>query len=131
MRRSEQNSLFVSIVEHSNDAIFTRTLDGVVTTWNAAAERIFGFKAHEIIGKSSRVLLPRGQRDELRQLLGRVKRGELIRHFETLRLRKDRRVLHVSLTLSPLRDSRRRLTGFSTIARDITGEREIDRKSVV
>jgi PAS domain S-box-containing protein len=114
-----------AIVEHSNDAIFTRTLDGVVESWNAAAERIFGFTACEIVGRSSRILLPCGQRDEFRGLLLRIRRGEVIRHFETTRLRKDGKRIHVSLTLSPVRDARRRLIGFSTIARDITGGREM------
>jgi PAS domain S-box-containing protein len=114
-----------AIVEHSNDAIFSRTPDGVITTWNAAAERIFGFTADEIIGRSSRRLFPRGQRDDFRQLLARIRRGEVVQHYETARLRKDGKRLHVSLTLSPVRDARRRLIGFSTIARDITGERRM------
>ena len=112
-----------AIVEHSNDAIFTRTLNGVITTWNAAAERIFGHAAGEIIGRSSRVLLPAGQRDEFRQLHDRILRGEVIRHFETERLRKDGQRIRVSLTLSPVRTAHKQLAGFSTIARDITEER--------
>ncbi len=112
-----------AIVENSNDAIFSRTLKGVVTTWNAAAERIFGYSADEIIGRSSRRLLPRGQRDEFRRLVARVRRGEVVQHYETERLRKDGRPIQVSLTFSPVRDARRRLIGFSTIARDFTTER--------
>jgi PAS domain S-box-containing protein len=111
------------IVDNSNDAIFVRTCDGVVITWNRAAERIFGFKACEIINRSSRVLLPRGHRDEFRKLLDRIHRGEVVQHYETERLRKDRQRIRVSMTLSPVRDSRRQLVGFSTIARDISGER--------
>jgi len=121
--KPDVRSQLAAIVEHSNDAIFSRTLDGVITTWNAAAERIFGFKAAEIVGRSSRVLLPRGQRDEFRKLLARIQRGEVVQHYDTERLRKDGGRIHVSLTLSPVRDERRRLIGFSTIARDITGER--------
>jgi PAS domain S-box-containing protein len=116
-------SQLAAIVEHSNDAIFSRRLDGIITTWNAAAERIFGYAAGEIIGRSSRVLLPRGQQDEFRNLLVRIRRGEIIEHFETVRLRKDGRRIQVSLTLSPVRDARKRLIGFSTIARDFTDER--------
>jgi PAS domain S-box-containing protein len=112
-----------AIVEHSNDAIFSRTLNGVVTTWNAAAERIFGYAAKDIIGRSSRVLLPAGQRDEFRQLHDRILRGEVIRHYETERLRKDGQRIRVSLTLSPVRTAQKKLAGFSTIARDITEER--------
>ena len=120
---SDMRGQLAAIIEHSNDAIFSRTLGGVITNWNAAAERIFGFKAAEIVGGSSRVLLPRGQRDEFRKLLARIRRGEVVQHYDTERLRKDGKRIHVSLTLSPVRDARRRLTGFSTIARDITGER--------
>lgn len=116
-------SQLAAIVEHSNDAIFSRTLAGVITTWNAAAERIFGFRAEEIVGRSNRVLLPRGQRDEFRKLLARTRRGEAVQHYATERLRKDGTPIHVSLTLSPVRDARRRLIGFSTVARDITRER--------
>lgn len=119
----DKNSQFAAIVEHSNDAIFSRTLGGVITTWNRAAERIFGFKANEIVGRSSRVLLPRGQRDEFRRLLARIRRGEVVQHYETTRLRKGGEPIHVSLTLSPVRDKQRRLLGFSTMARDITDER--------
>lgn len=118
-------SQLAAIVECSNDAIFSRTFDGVITTWNAAAERIFGYTAAEIVGKSSRVLLPPGQRDEFRKLLSRIQRGEIVQHCETDRLRKNGKLIHVSLTLSPIRDARRRLIGFSTIARDITGERRM------
>ena len=119
----DTNFQFAAIVEHSNDAIFSRTPDGVIVTWNRAAERIFGFKAGEIVGRSSRVLLPCGQRDEFRKLLARIRRGEVVQHYETTRLRKGGEPIHVSLTLSPVRDKQRRLIGFSTIARDIAEER--------
>jgi len=121
----EAHSHLAAIVEHSNDAIFSRTLDGTITTWNAAAARIFGYRAEEIIGRPSRVLLPRGHRDEFRQLMTRICRGEVVAHFETERLRKDGRRIYVSLTLSPIRDSTDRLIGFSTIARDITEQRRV------
>lgn len=114
--------LLAAIVEHSNDAIFIRNLDGVITTWNAAAERIFGFRSGEILGQSSRVLLPRGQRDEFRKLMARLRRGEVVRQYETERLRKDGRRIRVSLTLSPVRGAGQRLIGFSTVARDVTEE---------
>jgi PAS domain S-box-containing protein len=119
----DTHSQLAGIVQYSNDAIFTRTLGGVITTWNTAAERIFGFKSTEIVGRSSRVLLPRGQRDEFRKLVARIRRGEVVQHYETSRLRNDGKRIQVSLTLSPVRDGRRRLVGFSTVARDITGER--------
>jgi PAS domain S-box-containing protein len=112
-----------AIVEHSNDAVFSRRLDGTIATWNNAAERIFGFRAEEILDRSSKIILPRGHRDEFKQLVTRIKGGELVRHFETERLRKDGRRIVVSLTLSPIRDAMDRLVGFSTIARDITEQR--------
>jgi PAS domain S-box-containing protein len=118
-------SQLAAIVEHSNDAIFSRTFAGVITTWNAAAERIFGYSADEIIGRPSGVLLPRGQRDEFHKLVARIQRGEVVQHYEATRLRKDGTRLDVSLTLSPVRDARRRVIGFSTIARDVTAEQRM------
>lgn len=85
----DARSQLAAIVEHSNDAIFSRTLDGVIVTWNAAAERIFGYKAAEIVGRSSRVLLPHGERDTFRKLLARIRKGELVQHCDTERLRKN------------------------------------------
>ena len=123
---SDARSQLAAIVEHSNDAIFSRTFDGTVTTWNAAAERVFGFKAREIVGRSSRVLLPRGQRDEFRKLLARLRRGEVVQHYETQRLRRDGRRIHVAMTLSPVRDAHGQIVGFSTIARDVTEERRME-----
>ncbi len=114
-----------AIVEYCNDAIFTRTVEGIITTWNAAAERIFGYSAAEMIGRSGHRLLPPGHRDEFRGLLNRIRQGEAVRQFETERRRKDGRRIHVSLTLSPVRDAARRLTAFSTIARDIAEERQM------
>lgn len=112
-----------AIVEHSNDAVFSRRFDGRIATWNRAAERIFGYKAVEVIGRSSYILLPRGHRDEFRQLLASIRRGEVVQHFETERLRKDGKRIFVSLTLSPVRNEKGTLVGFSTIARDITEQR--------
>lgn len=114
-----------AIVEYSNDAIFSRTLNGFITSWNVAATRIFGYHVEEIIGQPSQVLLPMGNRDEFRKLMVRIRRGEVVQHFETERLCKDGRHIHVSLTLSPIRDAAERLIGFSTIARDITEQRRV------
>jgi PAS domain S-box-containing protein len=114
-----------SIIEYSNDAIFSRTFDGIVTTWNAAAQRIFGFTADEIIGRTSSVLLPRGHHDEFLKLVTRMRRGRVVEHFETERRHKDGQIIHVSLTLSPVRDMGGRLVGFSTIARDTTAQRRM------
>lgn len=121
----EAPRLLAAIVEHSNDAIFSRTLDGTIISWNAAAERMFGFSADEVIGHRTGFLLPRGRRDEFRGLVNRLRRGAVIQHFETERRRKAGDRIHVSLTLSPLRDSAGRLVGFSTIARDITERKRV------
>ena len=114
-----------AIVEYSNDAIYSRTFDGTITTWNAAATRIFGYSAEEIVGQTSRRLLPPGKQEELRRLVRRLRGGKIVEHFETERLRKDGSRIQVSLTLSPIRDSSRRLIGFSTVARDISEQSRV------
>ena len=113
-------------MQSSGDAIFSRKLDGTIETWNSAAERIFGYSAQEIIGRSSVALLPPDRPDELRQLMERVRRGERIRHFETVRLRQDGKLLAVSMSISPIWGARGRIVGASTIARDISAEREME-----
>ncbi len=113
-------------MECSSDAIFSRKLNGEIITWNAAAERIFGYHAREIVGQSSGALLPPDRPDETVQLMARVRRGERISHFETVRLRKDGKAIAVSLSVSPIRNWRGRITGASTIARDISAEREVE-----
>ena len=119
------DSQLAAIVEHSNDAIFSRAFDGTITTWNAAATRIFGYTAGEIIGRTSSALVPPGRRDEFKKLVARLRRGQVVEHLETERLRKDGARIQVSLTLSPIRDSSRRFIAFSTIARDITEQRRV------
>ncbi|MBI4660759.1 MAG: PAS domain S-box protein [Verrucomicrobia bacterium] len=125
LKRPSLHSLLAAIVEFSNDAIFSRTLDGTVTTWNAAAERIFGYKAEEIINHSSRLLVPSRHRDEFQKLLSRIRRGRTVQSFETERVRKNGERLHLSLTLSPIRNASDQLVGCSTIARDITEQRRV------
>ena len=118
--------LLADIVQSSSDAIFSRRLDGTVNTWNAAAERIFGYRAREMVGRSSAALLPPDRADEMPHLMDRVRRGERISHFETVRLRKDGKALTVSLSVSPIRDLQGRIVGASTIARDMSAEREME-----
>lgn len=125
-RLATLRSLLAGIVESSGDAIFSRKLDGTVSTWNTAAERIFGYRAAEIVGKSSVILLPADRRDETQQLMARIRRGQRVDHFTTIRARKDGKPLHVSLCVSPIRNERGRIVGASTIARDITTERELE-----
>jgi PAS domain S-box-containing protein len=119
-------ALLADIVESTGEAIYSRKLDGTVSSWNAAAERIFGYKAGEIIGRSSALLLPPDRADETRQVLERVRRGERITHFETVRLRRDGKPLTISMCVSPIRNATRRIVGASTIARDVTAERDLE-----
>lgn len=124
-RDLDHEGLLASIVKHSHDAIFSRTLKGIITSWNQGAERIFGYSAQEILGKSSRRLLPKGQRDEFLALLATMRKGRVVEHFQTQRIHKSGRSLDVSLTLSPIWNMRRKLVGFSTIARDISRENRV------
>jgi PAS domain S-box-containing protein len=109
-----------AIVASSDDAIVGKNLNSLVTSWNSGAERIFGFTAEEMIGKSIMRLIPQDRREEEREILFRIRRGERIDHFETIRLAKDGRQLNVSVTISPIKDSSGRVVGASKVARDIT-----------
>ncbi len=112
-----------SIVESSHDAIFGKTLDGIITSWNKGAERIYGYTAEEVVGKPISVLIPPEQSDELRQIHETSSRGESLDGYETLRVRKDGKEIYLSLSISPIRDTTDRLTGASIVARDITDAR--------
>jgi PAS domain S-box-containing protein len=114
-----------AIVESSDDAIISKTLGGIVTSWNTAAERIFGYRAEEIIGQSILRLLPEDRQDEERLILERLQRGERVDHFETVRQTKDGRLLDMSITISPLRDEHGTIIGASKIARDITVQKQL------
>jgi len=113
-------ALAVAVIDAANDAIFAKTLDGIVLSWNRAAERIYGYHPDEIIGHSLTMLVPERLIPELTRLLERVARGELIEDYETVRRTKDGRQLDVSITVSPIYDSTGAVIGASTIARDIT-----------
>src|SRR5262249_40405789 len=126
-RTSEEvRNRLAAVVESSDDAIISKTLDGIVTSWNQAAERIFGYTAAEIIGKSVPLLIPPDHLDEEPTILERLKRGERIDHYETVRMHKDGTRLHVSLTVSPIRDGDGRIVGASKISRDITLQKHIE-----
>ena len=123
-RQAEAASLrLAAIVESSNDAVVGKSLDGIVTSWNAAAERLFGYRAEEMIGQPILRLLPEDRQDEERMILERLRRGERVDHFETVRRTKDGRLLEMSVTISPLRDARGVIIGASKIARDITEQK--------
>lgn len=117
---------FDALVATSNDAIIAKTLRGTVTSWNAAAERIFGWRADEIVGQSILRLYPPGRRREEDAIVERVRRGERVQHIETERLHADGRRLAVSITLSPLHDPLGRIVGLSMIARDISRQKALE-----
>jgi PAS domain S-box-containing protein len=115
-----------SIVESSDDAIIAKALDGTILNWNAGATRVYGYTPDEMIGRSVTILSPPDRQDEVSKILERLARGEGIASFETLRIRKDGRSIAVSLTISPFTDSRGRIIGASTIARDVTERRRAE-----
>jgi PAS domain S-box-containing protein len=115
-----------SIVENSDDAIITKTLDGIIASWNKSAERLFGYAAEEAIGKSVTIIIPPERRDEEPAILARIGRGERIHHYETVRRRKDGSLIDISLTISPIENSQGKIIGASKIARDITERKRND-----
>jgi len=125
-RREAADRRLAAIVESSDDAIVGKTLDGIITSWNPAATRIFGHTEAEAVGQSILLIVPPDRRQEEEQVLARLKRGESIDHFETVRLTKDGRRLDVSLTVSPIRDATGRIVGASKVARDITERKRVE-----
>jgi PAS domain S-box-containing protein len=118
-----------AIIESSDDAIVSKDLNGVITSWNRGAERLFGYSAEEAIGKSVVTLIPQDRHDEEREILARVGRGERVDHYETVRQRKDGSLIEISLTVSPVRNREGRITGASKIARDITEQKRAKEKN--
>ena len=113
-------SLLAAIVDSSDDAIVSKTLDGIITSGNRGAEKIFGYSAEEAIGRHITLIIPAERHGEENEVLTRVRRGEKLDHFETIRRAKDGREVHISLTVSPVRDASGRIIGASKVARDIT-----------
>jgi PAS domain S-box-containing protein len=122
------DSRLAAIIESSDDAIVSKTLQGIILTWNRGAERIFGWKAHEVIGKAINILIPPDRQEEEPQILARLHRGERVDHFETVRVTKDGRLIDVSVSISPVRDIDDRIVAASKIARDITLQKRIQRE---
>jgi PAS domain S-box-containing protein len=123
-QRAEQVShRLAAIVESSADAIISKDLNGVIATWNKGAERLFGYLEQEVVGKPITILIPEQHRDEEARILGRIRRGERIDHFETTRRRKDGTLVSISLTVSPITDGSGQIVGASKIARDITEQK--------
>ncbi len=118
MDRARQQ--LAAIVEGSHDAILTKDLDGNITSWNKGAEQIFGYSADEVLGEPITILIPPDRHAEEPKILERIRRGERIDHYETIRRRKDGALLHISLTVSPIRDEQGVVVGASKIARDVT-----------
>lgn len=113
-----------ALVASSHDAIVSKTLDGVITSWNAAAERLFGYTAREAVGQSITMIIPSERQDEEQEILARIRAGEVVDHYETVRVAKDGRWLNISLTTSPIRNSHGRIVGASKIAREISDQKQ-------
>jgi PAS domain S-box-containing protein len=116
----EVRARLAAIVESSEDAIIAKTLEGVITDWNRGAQKIYGYSAEEVLGKPINILVPPDRPNEIPMILERLRRGEAIDHYETVRVAKDGRRLDISLTISPIKDSAGNIVGASTIARNIT-----------
>src|SRR5580704_6499149 len=120
-KRAEQATrLLAAIVESSHDAIVSKSLNGVITSWNKSAERLFGYAAEEAVGQNITLIIPPERRDEERTIIEQLTRRERVDHFETVRMRKDGSLIDVSLTVSPMKDTSGRVVGASKLARDIT-----------
>jgi PAS domain S-box-containing protein len=126
-RKAErERATLASIVESSDDAIISKTLDSIITSWNKGAERIFGYTADEVIGKPVTILIPEDHPDEEPSILARLRAGERIEHYETVRVRKDGTLIDISLTVSPIRGPDGTVIGASKIARDITEKKRAE-----
>src|ERR1700740_1178030 len=119
----KQRSFLAAIVQSSDDAIASKNLDGIITSWNKGAEGVFGYTAEEAIGQPITIVIPQDRQDEERTILTRIRRGERIEHFETVRQRKHGSMIWVSLTISPVRNAEGKIVGASKIARDITEQK--------
>src|SRR5438874_1283422 len=128
-RKPQELAFLAAIVESSEDAIISKTLDGIITSWNKSAERIFGYTADEVIGQSILILIPPERQNEEPEIADRIKRGERIEHYETVRRRKDGTFIDISLTVSPIRNGDGAIIGASKIVRDITEQKHFQEKS--
>lgn len=119
---------YAALVESSDDAIIGKALDGYVTSWNPGAKTVFGYSSAEMVGKHISVLIPEDRKGEEPGILEKIRRGESVDHFETVRRRKDGRLIDVSVTISPIRDPAGNIVGASKLARDITGRKQLERE---
>src|SRR5215217_4775994 len=116
-----------ALIDSADDAIISKTLDGIITSWNNGAQRIFGYTADEVIGKPVTILIPKDHEDEEPTILARLRAGKRIEHYETIRVRKDGKLLDISLTVSPIKGPNGEIVGASKIARDITEQKQARR----
>ncbi len=128
-KTEETRARLAAVVESSEDAITSKTLDGIILTWNPGAQRLFGYSSEEVVGKPMIMLIPLERHTEEPAILSRVAGGESVAHFETVRIRKDGRRVDVSVTISPMKDSVGRIVAASTIARDITQRKASEEKA--
>ena len=126
IEQAEAARKLAAIVDSSEDAIISKTLDGIIQSWNAAAERIFGYAADEAVGRPITMLFPADRLDEEERIVARIRSGERVEHFDTVRLRKDGTAIPISLTISPIKDGEGRIIGASKIARDITERKRLE-----
>ena len=122
----EQQALFASIINSSDDAIFSKTVDGKITSWNKGAEKVFGYTSEEILGKINSILIPPYLHNEERAIMQRIRNGEDVDHYETERIKKDGKSIFVSLTISPIKDSLGNIVGASKILRDISEKKKVE-----
>ncbi len=127
-KREEELFILAAIVESSDDAIFSTTLEGRVLSWNKSAEHLYGYSAQEMLGKPVHTIVPADRRQELEDILRQLREGHRLDHFETVRRRKDGSSIDVSLTISRVRDATGKIIGASTIARDITERKQLEEK---
>ena len=124
--RLSLQTLLAAIVESSDDAIVGKNTEGIILTWNKAAERLFGYRAEEAVGRPITIVIPPDRLDEERKILANILRGEPMTHFETVRMTRDGRQFHVSLSISPIRDASGRIVGASKVARDISAQKKAE-----
>jgi PAS domain S-box-containing protein len=129
-KTAELRERLAAIIESSDDIIVSKNLDGIIESWNKGAERILGYRADEMIGKHVSLMFPPECKEDTEKILGRIRRGEKVDHYETKRLRKDGTVIDVSLTVSPIRDASGKIIGASKIGRDITQQKRIEAERI-
>lgn len=131
-RKAAEKSLlhYAVLVESSDDAIIGKTLDGNITSWNRGAEHVFGYSRDEVIGKSIAMLIPEDRPDEEPRILAKIRAGESVDHYETVRRRKDGRLIDISVTVSPIRDGEGNIIGASKVARDITERKRLEKEII-